>query len=67
MGNTLINMCKESAKAVAFRDIAEDCKKRKEGVNYLLYESLILEYLGIPKPDFRQFNGGRYDKMKGRK
>ena len=53
---------RETAKAVAFRDITEDCKRRKEGMNYLPFESIILASLGIPKPDFRQFNGGHYDK-----
>lgn len=54
---------KETAKRVAFRDIAEDCKKEKRGCNYLLYESDILEFLGIPKPDFRMFNGGHNKKV----
>ena len=55
---------KETAKAVAFRDIAEDCKKRKEGQNYLFYEKDICEFLGIPIPDFRMFNGGYHPKKK---
>ena len=54
----------EKAKAVAFRDIAEECRRTGEGINYIVYESLILESLGIPKPDFRCFNGGQYDKRK---
>ena len=53
---------KDTAKQIAFRDITEDCRKRKDGMNYLPFEALILASLGIPKPDFRQFNGGNYDK-----
>ena len=53
---------KETAKQIAFRDITEDCRRRKEGMNYLPYESVILAYLGIPKPDFRMFNGGNHRK-----
>lgn len=48
----------EAARLVALRDITEDCAKRKDGRNYLLYEKDICESLGIPVPDFRQFNGG---------
>lgn len=54
---------RETAKAIAFRDIAEECRRLNQGVNYLLYESEILTYLGIPKPDFRYFNGGKYNKI----
>lgn len=58
----------ETAKQVALRDITEYCRQRKDGerINYLYYENEILAYLGIPKPNFRQFNGGHYDKRKAR-
>lgn len=52
----------KEAKRAAFRDIAEDCKKRKEGQNYVLFESDICESLNIPTPDFRMFNGGHNKK-----
>ena len=55
---------KETARQVASRDITEDCKKMKDGQNYLSFEKDICESLGIPTPDFRQFNGGKMDKAK---
>lgn len=48
-----------TAREAAFRDIAEECKKQKDGRNYLLFEDDILASLGIKKPDFRKFNGWR--------
>lgn len=53
-----------TAKLAAFHDIAEDCKKRKEGKNYIIFEKDICESLGIPVPDFRIFNGGHNKKEK---
>lgn len=53
-----------TAKQVASMDITADCKKNKEGMNYLPYEKDILESLGIKKGDFRQFNGGNHPKKK---
>ena len=58
-------MNKESARQVASRDITEEMRKQKDGVNYLPFENDILDFLEIPRPDFKQFNGGRYDKAKG--
>lgn len=55
-----------AARLAAFRDIAEDCKRRNEGQNYIVFEKEICESLGIPKPDFRQFNGG-YNKKEKKK
>ena len=55
---------KMTAKQVASMDITADCKKKKDGINYLPYEADILESLGISKPDFRQFNGGDHRKRK---
>ena len=54
----------ETAKQVAYRDIAEDCKKRKDGQNYLPFEKDICQSLDIVKPDFRQYNGGAHPKKK---
>lgn len=48
-----------TAKQVAFADIAAECKKQKEGQNYVIFENEICESLGIQKPDFRKLNGGR--------
>lgn len=42
-----------TARQVASIDITEDCRKRKEGNNYLPYEADICESLGITKPNFR--------------
>ena len=53
-----------TAKQVAMMDITEDCRKTREGRNYIPYEKDILESLGIIKGDFRQFNGGHHPKKK---
>ena len=52
------------AKQIAFRDIAEDCKKEKHGQNCLFFEQAICEDVGIAAPDFRVFNGGHNKKKK---
>ena len=56
------NKNKQTARQVASMDITEDCRKRKEGQNYLPYEADICESLGIVKPNFRRFNGGHNKK-----
>lgn len=50
------------AKLAAFRDITADCEIRGEGQNCLPFEKDICEFLGIPVPDFRKFNGGHNKK-----
>lgn len=47
------NKNKQTARQVASMDITEDCRKRKDGQNYLPYEADICESLGITKPNFR--------------
>lgn len=55
---------KLTAKQVAFADIAAECKKQKEGRNYVMFEKDICESLGIKGPDYRQFNGGYHPKKR---
>lgn len=61
------------ARLAAFRDITEDLKKERAllgisawdefaPVNYNIHERDICEFLGIPAPDFRRFNGGHNKK-----
>lgn len=52
----------ETARQVAMRDITADCKKRKDGQNYIPYEKDICAYAEVEKGDFRQFNGGHNKK-----
>lgn len=54
----------QEAKFAAFHDIAEECKREKHGQNCILLEKAICEYVGIPAPDFRKFNGGHNKKVK---
>lgn len=63
-----------TAKQIAFRDIAEDCRKERESrgispmdpmgpLNCLFFEEAICEYAAVEKkPDFRKFNGGYHPK-----
>ena len=53
------------AKQIAFHDINENCKKERHGQNCVIMERAICEYVGIPVPDFRKFNGGRNKLNKG--
>lgn len=46
----------QEAKLAAFKDIAE------EGTNCIIFEKAICEFVGIPDPDFRKFNGGHNKK-----